>query len=114
MGKQGTEYELFVKEVYEYLNRADGLSDVKIQHDVILKGAAGVGHQIDVYWTFCKAGVAYKVAVECKDYKTESVRKRLQLFMIFCKILAISMEYLHPKWVFRVAQKNMRKNTEYN
>lgn len=80
MGKQGTEYELFVKEVYECLNRADGLSDVKILHDVILKGAAGVGHQIDVYWTFCKAGVAYKVAVECKDYKNRVSKEKIAAF----------------------------------
>ena len=36
MPKKGTEYELFVKSVYECLNRADGLSDVQIQHDVKL------------------------------------------------------------------------------
>ena len=69
MPKQGTEYELFVKEVYEVLNKTDGLSDVQIQHDVKLVGAAGVEHQIDVYWTFSIAGIRYQVAVECKNYK---------------------------------------------
>ena len=33
MPKEGTEYELFVKEIYKRLNAVDGLSDVKIRHD---------------------------------------------------------------------------------
>ena len=48
MSKKGTDYELFVKDVYECLNKADGLNNVRIQHDVKLTGAAGVEHQIDV------------------------------------------------------------------
>ena len=68
MPKNGTEYELFVKEVYERLNQADGLTDIQIQHDAKLVGAAGVEHQIDLFWMFKKGGVVYRVAVECKDY----------------------------------------------
>lgn len=34
MAKQETEYELFVKEIYEYLNQAHGLTDIKAQRDV--------------------------------------------------------------------------------
>lgn len=36
--KPGTEYEFFVKDIYECLNRADSLTDVEIQHNVTLKG----------------------------------------------------------------------------
>lgn len=80
MSKQGTEYELFVKDVYERLNAVDGLSDVNIQHDVKLSGAAGVEHQIDIYWTFSKGGVNYKVAIECKDYNSKVSKDRIQSF----------------------------------
>lgn len=80
MPKKGTEYELFVKDVYERLNAVDGLSDVKIQHDIKLTGAAGVEHQIDVYWTFSKGGVNYRVAVECKDYNRKVSKDRIQSF----------------------------------
>ena len=80
MPKQGTEYELFVKDVYERLNAVDGLSDVKIQHDVKLSGAAGVEHKIDIYWTFYKGGVNYKVAIECKDYNSRVSKDRIQSF----------------------------------
>lgn len=80
MSKKGTEYELFVKDVYECLNRADGLSNVQIQHDVKLMGAAGVEHQIDVFWTFKLGGVEYKVAVECKDYNIHVSKDKIEAF----------------------------------
>ena len=80
MPKKGTEYELFVKAVYECLNRADGLSDVQIQHDIKLVGAAGVEHQIDVFWTFKLGGVDYKVAVECKDFKSHVSKEKIEAF----------------------------------
>ena len=80
MPKKGAEYELFVKDVYECLNRADGLSDVQIQHDVKLMGAAGVEHQIDIFWTFKIGGVNYKVAVECKDYNSHVSKEKIEAF----------------------------------
>lgn len=80
MSKQGTEYELFVKDVYECLNRADGLSDVQIQHNITLVGAVGVAHQIDVFWSFTKGGVTYKVAIECKDYKNRVSKEKIAAF----------------------------------
>ena len=80
MAKSGRDYEQFVKEVYEYLNKADGLADVKIQHDIKLKGAAGVEHQIDVYWTFNKGGINYRVAIECKDYNSRVSKDKIATF----------------------------------
>lgn len=80
MKKRGTEYELFVKQIYECLNRADGLSDVTIQHNVKLRGTSNVKHQIDVYWCFKKAGITYKVAIECKDYKNRVSKDRVMAF----------------------------------
>ena len=80
MPKKGTEYELFVKEIYERLNAVDGLSDVKIQHDIKLIGAAGVEHQIDLYWTFSRGSVNYSVAIECKDYNSKVSKDRIQSF----------------------------------
>ena len=80
MPKSGTEYELFVKYVYECLNRTDGLTDVQIQHDVKIVGASGVAHQIDLFWTFKKGGVAYKVAVECKDYNKHVSKEKILTF----------------------------------
>ena len=80
MTKKGIEYELFVKKIYECLNREDGLSDIKVQHDVKLTGASGVEHQIDIFWAFDKGGINYKVAIECKDYKGKVSKEKIAAF----------------------------------
>ena len=51
MSKQGEEYERLVQDIYRVLNANDGLNDVKVQHNVKLKGIIRE-HQIDVYWQF--------------------------------------------------------------
>lgn len=68
MAKQGTEFEKFSKELYEELLGQHDLKNLKVQHDISLKGATGQLHQIDVYWEFLLGGITHKVAVECKDY----------------------------------------------
>lgn len=78
--KPGTAYEIFVKNVYEILNKIDGMTDINIQHDVKIKGKSGTLHQIDVYWTFCRAGVTYRVAIECKDYKSKVSKEKVMAF----------------------------------
>lgn len=77
--KQGTEYELFVQEIYRDLNSVDGLENVEIKHDVIIPGTAR-DHQIDVYWAFTVGGVPYRVAVECKDYKRPVTAEKIEAF----------------------------------
>ena len=79
MLNNGKEYELLVKEVYEILNSIDGLEDVKIQHDIRLQGNARK-HQIDVYWEFIKAGIPFRVVVECKDYKSPVKAEKIEAF----------------------------------
>lgn len=61
-----TEYELFAKEIYEYLLKEKGLT-VDVQHNVDLPGKASK-HQIDVYWEYLVDGVKTRVAIECKNY----------------------------------------------
>lgn len=78
--KAGTEYELFVKEVYEMIHRYEGVDHIRIQHDVKLKGASGVKRQVDIYWEFRSAGVNYRVIVECKDYKHAVSLERIDAF----------------------------------
>lgn len=76
MAKQGTEFELFVKAIYEEILEQGDIENVKVEHDVKVIGKSGQPHQIDVYWEFKQAGVAHRVAVECKEYKsTVSVGK---------------------------------------
>lgn len=76
MAKKGTDFELFVKAIYEEIIDQDDIENVKVEHDVKVLGRSGQAHQIDVYWEFQSAGVTHRVAVECKDYtNTVSVGK---------------------------------------
>ena len=65
---KGTEYERFVRGVYETLLRAEGVQNISVQHNIDLKGKSGCEHQIDVYWEFSLAGQTYKTAIECKAF----------------------------------------------
>jgi hypothetical protein len=71
-----TEYEKFTQEIYQGLINADGVTTIKVQHNIKLEGKSGQAHQIDVYWEYEYAGVKHKVAIECKNYNgTVSIDK---------------------------------------
>lgn len=78
--KQGTEFEIFSKELYEELLGQHDLKNLKILHNVSLQGATGQQHQIDVYWEFLLGGITHKVAVECKDYTSAVTVGRIRDF----------------------------------
>jgi|JI10StandDraft_1071094.scaffolds.fasta_scaffold01650_3 hypothetical protein len=61
-----TEYELFAKEIYEYLLKDKGVT-VDVKHNVDVLGKA-YKHQIDVYWEYNINDVKRRVAIECKNY----------------------------------------------
>ncbi len=65
------EYEKFTQEVYQGLINADGIKTIDVKHNVKLMGKSGQEHQIDVYWEYEYAGVKHKVAIECKNYKSQ-------------------------------------------
>lgn len=63
---KNTEYELFAKEIYEYLLKEKEFT-VDVKHNVKLQGKASK-HQIDVYWEYIVDETKYRVAIECKNY----------------------------------------------
>lgn len=65
------EYELFTQEIYQQLVNSDVVKPTKVEHNIKLKGRSGQKHQIDVYWEYEIAGNKHRVAIECKNYKTE-------------------------------------------
>lgn len=89
----GKDYELLVKEVYEILNSIDGLEDIDVQHDIELQGNAR-SHQVDVYWEFKKAGIPFRVVVECKDYKNPVEANKIESFH------SVLMDLNNPKGIF--------------
>jgi predicted helicase len=66
--EKGTEYEQFVQDVYQAIVSAEGVENIKVEHNIQLEGNSGCEHQIDVYWEFRLAGQTYKTAIECKAY----------------------------------------------
>lgn len=71
MAKQGTEYELLIKQIYEQIHKEEGYTNINVHHNIKLRGEkSGQLHQIDVYWEFKIAQVVYKIAIECKDYSS--------------------------------------------
>ena len=77
---QGTEYGLFVRNIYRALYDKDGMEDLKISHDVKFAGKSGATHQIDLYWEYSFAGVRNRMAVECKDYKNKVTKEKISAF----------------------------------
>lgn len=78
--KPGTEYELFIKEIYEAILRYEGIENINVQHDKKIVGSSGVERQVDIFWEFKVAGVRHKVIVECKDYKTAVPLEKIDAF----------------------------------
>lgn len=54
----------------EKILKADGIKNVEVQHDVLVRGISGQEHQIDVYWEFSLGGIRHRVALECKNYNS--------------------------------------------
>ncbi|WP_171041637.1 restriction endonuclease [Pseudoalteromonas phenolica] len=78
--KDGKQFELLVKAIYEEILQQDNIESVRVEHDVSLKGRSGQEHQIDVYWSLKLAGETMQVAIECKDYKTDVSVGRIRDF----------------------------------
>lgn len=73
-------YEKFVQEIYQTLLNQTAVKTIKVEHDVKLKGKAGVAHQIDVYWEFELAGVRYRTCIECRHYSSRVEKSEVFAF----------------------------------
>ncbi|HHX69870.1 MAG TPA: restriction endonuclease [Gallicola sp.] len=88
--KQGTEYEIFVEQVYQLL-KEDKKYTIDTKRNLIIKGKSGADHEIDVYWEFSYHGKVYKTAIECKDYKTAISKGKIQEF--YGKLIDLPEKY---------------------
>lgn len=74
MVNTGKKYEEFVQNLVRALLHADkvlGQKNILVERRKIIKDRNGIDREIDVYWEFEFAGVVYKTAIECKDYKRQ-------------------------------------------
>lgn len=103
--ERGTEYELFVKQVYETIIRAEGVENVDVQHNIRLKGRSGCEHQIDVYWEFRLAGQIFRTAIECKAFdKTIQVGRIRDFYGVLADVPGLSGVFVTKKGYQRGAK----------
>ena len=74
--KQGTEFELFCKELLDQLNVEGKLNNIYeiSEHDVDIVGDADTKNQIDIYM---ETQNDKKLIVECKDYKSNVSKDKI-------------------------------------
>ena len=80
MKNTGTAYEVLIAQLFKSMAQQEGLKNINIRHDVILKGKAGGTHQIDVYWEFEHLGINHKIIIEAKDYASKVTQEKLFAF----------------------------------
>lgn len=71
--KKGGEYEDFVGNVYQailiYEKNENKIGAIKLQRNKKIISKSGTPGEIDIYWEYELAGIKYKTAIECKNYK---------------------------------------------
>jgi Restriction endonuclease len=77
---KNTGYEKFIQGVYQALLESEGLKNVNVVHNIKIAGRSGCQHQIDVYWEYEIVGGLYRVAIECKNYKSKVKVGRIRDF----------------------------------
>lgn len=70
MSNPNTDYERLVAEIHQGMLRYEGVENLRVKHNVVVKGKSGASHQIDVFWEFKLAGTTYRTCVECKNYSS--------------------------------------------
>jgi hypothetical protein len=70
-----------VRDLHAALVKNDQVENVDVRHNVRIKGRSGATHQIDVYWEFRIAGVAYKTCIECKHYNNKVKKSEVAAFI---------------------------------
>lgn len=99
----GIPYELFVKRVYEALQRTKDLPHhhiIDIRHNVKMVDQGGIERQFDLYWEREEFGNKKKSMIECKDYQNGVSIERVDAligkmcdFPDITPILATSVKY---------------------
>lgn len=84
--KKGAKFEDFVAYVYQSLLEINNCSSV-VSKRARVKGVDGLEGEIDVYYEFEHLNLTYRVAIECKDWKTPVTAKEVRDFYGKIKIL---------------------------
>lgn len=107
--KQAIEYEILTKAVYEAILAQDGVKNIDVQHNVVVMGRSGVGHQIDVSWEFMQAGTTHRVLIECKNYATNLTLEKARNFFAVLHDIGNSVGLIVTKTGFQKGAANFCK-----
>lgn len=77
--KAGSEFESYVKYVYEIILNLKG-ENIIVSKNAVVFGTSGAKHEIDVFYQFEKANIIHKVAIECKDTVEPVPKGKVQEF----------------------------------
>jgi len=78
---KNTEYEIFVKEIYEKILEEESEGKAfNVKHDITIKGKSGATNQIDVYFEKKIVGKTIKFAIECKNYSSRVSVEKIRAF----------------------------------
>jgi hypothetical protein len=78
--KEAIEYELLTQAIYQEILAKQGITNIKVQHNISIEGRSSVEHQVDVYWEFNQAGVTHRVLIECKNYASNLTLEKARNF----------------------------------
>ena len=78
--KEAIEYELLTQAIYQEILAKEGITNIKVQHNISVEGRSSVEHQVDVYWEFKQAGVTHRVSIECKNYASNLTLEKARNF----------------------------------
>lgn len=83
--KTGKDYEQFVADIYQSILAAEKLNrnaaHIQLERDKLITGKSGATAQVDIYWEYEIADALFKVAIECKDYKSRVWHNQLLLLI---------------------------------
>ena len=90
---KGTQYEIFVKNVYQAILKAEQIGAVKnirVEHDIKIEDRFGLKRQVDVYWEYSLAGESHRVGVECRNYNSKIAIEKIDAYATKVQDLKLS------------------------
>lgn len=86
MKNSGKAYEHLVQNIYKEILKVEGINNIEVQHNVILKGKT-TNHQIDVYWEHEIGYSKFKTVIQAKDWNYKVPQKEMLAFVEIIKDL---------------------------
>lgn len=108
----GDSYEVFVHQVYQFLQQADnkdGIKNITIEKNKIITDRNGRNRQFDIFWEYTILGHKYTTAVECKNYTSRISISNVEAFVTKINSLNISKGIMVSPYGFQAGAESVAK-----